>query len=445
MHRPGVVSAMRLRMVRRLLITLASAVAALTLVALPITQIGAAARTVVHLAVNISLSAPASVNAGSGIPVSVHVTAGGAPAVDKLIRFSIAGVEVGAAKTNFSGDAAKTLHGSIPPGAQTLTASYRGGGRYDAASASRTIVIVAAQLSIRVVPFVPNSVSVSIDGGAAIAADSAGYINASVPSGKRLTLQAIVQNPNPHVRVSFVEWSNGDTSATRSVHVGARFYTQIALQTSFLTPLTFEDGVGGHLPASELKDLNLVGPDGSTVTVAQKSAIWLSTPVPRRTTSGALEVGNQTYTLVTAYFQGVDVADQGLDRFVPSAGGRWTVRLRVFPMKLVTRNTVLGGQIGASVLVSGPGSSSRRLELSAHSATTILVPVGRYSVKILSGGFGPTVKVRVSRPATVPLPMITPIDIGGGGILIVVIVLGFLAMGPWRHRVVDWIFAGEMR
>jgi hypothetical protein len=436
---------MHLRIVRRLLITLAAVLAALTLVALPMTQIGVAARSVVHLAVNISLSAPASVSAGAAIPVSVHVSAGGGPVVLKLIRFYIAGVEVGAAKTNYSGDAAKSLHGSVPAGTQTLTAVFRGSGRYDAASASRSIVIVAAELSIRVVPFVPNSITVSINGGVPIAADSAGYINASVPSGKRITLQAVVQNPNPHIRVSFVEWSNGDTSTTRSVHVGAKYYTQIALQTSFLTPLIFEDGVGAHLPASELKDLNLVGPDGSTMTVRQKSAIWLSTPVPRRTTTGALEVGDQTYTLVTGDFHGVNVADQGLDRFVPSAGGRWTVRLRVFPMKLVTRNTVLGGQIGASVLVSGPGSSSRRLDLSDHGATTLLVPVGRYSVKILSGGFGPTVKVRVSRPATVPLPMITPIDIGGGGIIIVVIVLGFLAMGPWRHRVVDWIFAGQLR
>lgn len=446
MHRSWLRTATHCGPSRRLAIALASVISAGTLLLLPNSQVVAsAARPVVHLAVTISLSAPGSVSAGAAIPVSVHVSAGGAPVVRHLIRFYIAGVEVGAATTNYSGDATKSIRNSAPAGTQTLTAVFKGGGRLDPASTSRTIIIVAAELSIRLVPFVPNSVTVSIDGGPPIAADSAGYINANVVSGKRVTLHAVVQNPTPNVRVNFVEWSNGDTSAARSIHVGTRVYTQIALQASFLTPLKFEDGVGGRLPRSELRGMKLVGPEGAKITVGNHSAVWLSTPVPRRTPTGALAVGDQTYALVAADYHGVNVADQGLDRFVPSTGSSWTVRLRVYPMKLFTRNTVLGGQVGATVLVSGPAGSSRRLELSDRGPTTILVPVGRYSIKILSGGFGPAVKVRVSRAASVPMPMLTPIDLGGGVAVVLALVFGFLALGPWRRRVVEWVFAGELR
>ena len=404
-----------------------------------------AARAVPHYAVSISLSAPASVQAGTPIPVSVHVTAGGAPVVRHLIHFYIAGVDVGAVTTNYAGDGAKAIRNSVAAGAQTLTAVFRGSGRLNPASVSRPIVIVAAVLSIRVVPFVPNAVSVSINGGPPIPTNSGGYINADVPAGKRITLRASVQNPNPNVRVAFVQWSDGNTSESRSVHVGAHIYTQIALQASFLTPLKFEDGVGSPLPRSQLRGLKLVGPEGTNISVGSQSSVWLSTPVPRRSPTGALAVGDQTYALVAADYQGVNVGDQGVDRYVPSAGGIWTVRLRVYPMKLFTRNTILGGQVSATVLVSGPAGSHRRIQLSDRGPTTILVPVGRYTVKVLSGGFGPAVKVRISRAGSVPLPMLTPIDLGGGAALIAAVVLGFLALGPWRRRVVGWVFAGELR
>lgn len=427
------------------LLALASVAWALALLLPPSAQMVASARTAVHIGVSLSLSAPASVGAGAPLPVSVHISAGGFPLGRRLIRFYIAGVDVGAATTNYSGNASKSLRTSVPPGPQTLTAVFRGSGRYDPASASQTITIIAAALTIRVVPFVPNSVTVSIDGGPAIAPDSGGYINTQAPAGKRVTLHAVVQNPTPNVRVSFVEWSDGNTSTTRSIHIGAKVYTQIALEASFLTPLKFEDGVGAPLSRSQLRGMQLVGPQGTKIAVGSRSAVWLSTPVPRRTTSGALAVGDQTYTLVAADYQGVNVADQGNDRFVPSAGATWTVRLRVFPMKLFTRNTILGGQVAATVLVSGPDGSSRRLQLPDRGGTTILVPVGRYTVKILSGGYGPAVKVRVSRAASVPLPLLTPIDIGGGVAVVLVLLFGYLALGPWRRRVVAWVFAGQLR
>ena len=430
---------------RRHLVSLAAAAVAASLLVLSVgLAANVAAATREYIPVSISLSAPASVGAGAAIPVSVHVSAGGYPVVHHLIRFYIAGVEVGAITTNYSGDGAKSLRNTSPPGTQTLTAVFRGGGRLEPASASRTISIVAAQLSIRLVPYVPNAVTVSINGGVPFGADAAGYITADVTSGKRITLTVVTHDPTPNVRVSFVQWSNGDTSPIRSVHVGARLYTQIALQASFLTPLKFEDGVGSSLPRSQIQGVSLVGPDGTKVAVGNQAAAWLSTPVPRRTTSGALAVGNETYTMVTANYRGVNVANQGVDRFVPSAGGAWTVRLRVFPMTLFTRNTVLGGQVNATALLTGPAGLSRRLELSDRGTTTVMVPVGRYTVKILSGGFGPALKVRVSRAERVPLPMLTPIDIGGGVAAVLVVALAILGLGPWRRRVVDWVFAGEL-
>jgi len=40
--------------------------------------------------------------------------------------------------------------------------------------------------------------------------------------------------------------------------------------------------------------------------------------------------------------------------------------------------------------------------------------------------------------------MLTPIDIGGGVAAVLVVALAILGLGPWRRRVVDWVFAGEL-
>ncbi len=109
-----------------------------------------------HIVVNIALTAPASVTTGSPLRVSVVVTSSGYPVVNHLIRFYAAGLYLGAAKTNSSGYAATTLRQSLPAGTQRLIATYKGGGPIESATASQSITVVAAPLSIRVVPYVPE-------------------------------------------------------------------------------------------------------------------------------------------------------------------------------------------------------------------------------------------------------------------------------------------------
>ncbi|HVD04191.1 MAG TPA: hypothetical protein VNF75_08700 [Candidatus Dormibacteraeota bacterium] len=399
-----------------------------------------------HIVVNIALTVPTnSLTTGEPIPVSVVVTSSGVPVVKHLIRFYAAGAEVGGAKTNSSGYAATTIHAVLPAGIQTITAIFKGGGPIESARASRSVTVTAASLSIRVVPYIPKSIAVRVDGGPALAPDAEGYINTSLPVGGHLTLQAVLLTPPPNVRVTFVDWSNGDVSLTRTIKPHGRTYTQIALQVAYLTPLKFQDGLGRPLARSQVQGLSLTGPDGTKVAVGNQSAVWLTTPVPRRTSTGALAVGATTYALVAGYYKGVNVANQGVDRFVPSDGGTWTMRLAIFPLALIARNAFLGAQVGGTVAVTGPEGTTIHVVLPSRGQSTITVPSGLYAIKLVGGGFGPGLKVRVSRATSVPIPVITLLDIVGGAVAVAVAVLSLLALGPWRRRFVSWVFAGEVR
>ena len=429
---------------------LALALAAGVVAACQAGSLGALAATTVHkiapyIPVNIQLTAPARVTSGAPIAVSVVVTSSGVPVRDHLVRFYAAGIYLGAAKTNSVGHGSTNLRKALPAGTWTLLATYKGGGPIESATASQTITVVAAPLSIRVVPYVPHTIAVSIDGAAPVSPNADGFINEPLPKGGQVTLVAEVQNPSPNVRVSFVSWSNGDTSTTRVMSDRSHAYTQIALQLSYLTPIKFTTAAGVPIPPSQVRAVTLSGPDGTKVAVGSSGLAWLTTPAPRRSPTGQLTVGADTYTVVTANYLGVNVANQGKDRFSPGPGGLWKVALDVYPVSILSRNTVLGSQVAAAVLLHGQGSTSRLLHLPARGPLTLTLPSGRYSLKVKGGGFGPGLDFRVSGPTVVPVPLLTILDLAGGFLLLLLIAGGLLALGPGRKRLVAWMFAGDLR
>ncbi len=418
--------------------------------ALEVGSAGALAATTTHkiapyIPVNIQLTAPVKVTSGAPIAVSVVVTSSGVPVRDHLVRFYAAGIYLGATKTNSVGRGATTLRKALPVGTWTLLATYKGGGPIESATASQSITVVAAPLSIRVVPYVPHSIAVSIDGAAPVSPNSDGFINEPLPKGGQVTLVAEVQNPSSNVRVSFVSWSNGDTATTRVMSDRSHAYTQIALQVSYLTPIEFTTAAGVPIPPSQVQGVTLAGPDGTKVEVGSGGQAWLPTPAPRRSPTGQLTVGSDTYTAVSATYQGVNVANQGKDRFSPGPGGVWKVGLDVYLVSMVSHNTVLGAQVAATVLLHGPGSTSRLVHLPDRGPLTLTLPRGRYSLKVKGGGYGPGLDFRVSGPTVVPVPLLTILDLAGGVLLLLLLGGGLLALGPGRRRLVAWMFAGDLR
>ncbi|HUY09558.1 MAG TPA: Ig-like domain-containing protein [Candidatus Dormibacteraeota bacterium] len=383
--------------------------------------------------VNIALTVPATATTGDPFVISLGVSSSGVPVVKRLIRIYADGVEIAGIETNSAGDGSTTIRTALTAGSHTITAVFRGGGRIQSASASRTIVESAAPLSIRIVPYIPNSVSVTVNGGTPLVPNSEGFIVTNLTQGGKLTLDAILHNPAPGVRVTFVAWSNNDPSPVRTLDVRTKIYTQLAVQASYLTSLRFEDATGHRLSPAQLKGIQLSGPDGATLAPGTQSSVWLTTPVPRKTNTGALAVGADVYTVTSALFDGVNVADQGVDRFVPRPGGIWTVRLNVYPVTLYGKNLVLGGRAGVTVELTGPGTGKRRIALPARDQTTLLLPTGHYKVKLVGGGVGPALTMRVSRATSVPIPVLTMLDV----IIGVVLGLGILALlivfRPWRR------------
>lgn len=383
--------------------------------------------------VQIALSVPSSAITGDPLPISVEVTSSGVPVAKHLIRIYVDDTELAAVETNAEGRASTTLRTALATGTHTVTATFHGGGPIQPASASRTITISPAPLSIRVVPFIPNAVTVSVDGGPPLSPNVDGFITTPLAKGGHVTLQAVVHDPSSDVKVSFVSWSNNDVSPLRVVDVRQKLYTQLALQISYLTQLRFVDAAGDPMPPGSVSGVHLTGPDGQQIDQGRNFTVWLSTPVPRKTSTGALAVGADVYTATNAYYQAVNVADEGADRYIPRAGGVWTVRLAAYPVTIRAKNLFFGGGVTAKVAVTGAG---RRhvLQLGSAQGATLVVPRGRYTVRLLSGGLSPSLKIGVSRDSVVPMPVVTVLDL----IVLALIVLAIVALVILLHPMRRW-------
>ena len=386
--------------------------------------------------VTISLSLLATVSAGEPIPVSATLTSGGAPVAHRLVRFYVDNSEVVGAISIANGQASTTIRAAIPARAHTIKATFAGGGGYAAATASAALTVEVSTLSVHVVPAVAGTVTLSIDGGPPLTPDREGYINTDLTVGGKRSLQISVHDPSPGIKTTFVAWSNHDTSPTRVIRVEHDTYTQVAIQVAYLTLIRFQDAQGQPLSAHKVTKVSIDGPDG-VVDPVNDSKVWLSSPVPHLTSSGALAVGPDFYSLRTADYDGINVAKQGEDRVIPGILTTWTARLGVYPLTLYARDMLFGSQASGPALLTGPDGLVRQVNISPRDGSTVLLPGALYKIKFKGLGFSPSAKVRVSSEQSVPIKVFTVVDGLVLLLLVLVAALGLLAVSRWRSQLLS--------
>ena len=383
--------------------------------------------------VSISLNVLATVSAGEPIPVAATLTSGGAPLANRLVRFYVDGSEVAGAISAGNGQATTTIRDQIPAGTHSVKATFAGSTGYAPASTSSSLTVRISTLSVHVVPAVAGTVTLSIDGGAPLSPDREGYINTDLTVGGLRSLQIVVHDPSPGIKATFVEWSNHDTSPTRVIRIEHGVYTQVAIQVSYLTLLRFQDALGQPLSAQKVTNLSVAGPDGVVLPV-KGSKVWLTTPVPHSTSTGALAVGPDFYSLLSGEYDGVNAAKQGEDRVIPGILPVWTIRLGVYPLTLYGRDMIFGGQVAGPALLTGSAGLARHVNVAARDGSTLILPGGLYKIKFRGLGFAPTVKVRVSGEQSVPIKVFTPLDALVAFLVLLVLALGLLAASRWRSQ-----------
>jgi len=140
---------------------------------------------------------------------------------------------------------------------------------------------------------------------------------------------------------------------------------------------------------------------------------WLTLPPPPHT---ALRGQDQParFVLGSADFDGVSVANRGDAPYVPGPGRLWTIRLRVFSMRVHVRQPLLAHH-REQLMVRSDSGIERSAEANPNGEAVFGdLPRGLYSVTVEGARIGPGARVQVSRNQAVDVTVYTIWEIALG-------------------------------
>ena len=166
-----------------------------------------------------------------------------------------------------------------------------------------------------------------------------------------------------------------------------------------------------------------MGPAGHTLRVASSErAVWLTVPPPPISQHRAARPAR--YSLASASFDGVSVANRGDDGFTPDAGRPWRIKLRVYTLRVRVREPLLGGR-APQVVVRSDAGVERSAPTDARGVALVRqLPRDLYSVSPQGGQAGPPAVAQVTRDQLIDVPSYSAAELAVGALGAVMAIAG---------------------
>jgi hypothetical protein len=373
------------------------------------------------------------VKAGQAIVIQAILLSDSGPMRRTPVHLYFNGVKKVTLETNASGLITYRLHRNFPAGVWTVTAYYHGSRPrgLGATSATGTLTIQPLHLTLQALPGVAG-VSLAID-GRVYKTDASGAIHLDVASAGFHSLTASNASADPRIRLTFVRWSTGSGTATTRYHMLADETVYASFAMAFLTHVQIVDADGRSVQGPDLGQVTAVGPRGSVVQLWPSTGDqWLTLPPPSRTALAGTP-NDWHYSITSATYDGLSVANRGDSAFVPGPGKTWQVRLRLYTLSVHVRRPLVGPP-HTSVLVISQNGLGRSAAIDSSGYVILRdLPRGEYTVKVIGPGYSLPVATTMSRSQTVEVLASSPQEfvVAYEVAVIVVILFVLLARRRW--------------
>jgi hypothetical protein len=349
---------------------------------------------------------PSAIKAGQDIIVDATLTSYGTPIVGARVRFIVDGSDIHTEVTDGTGIAHFKQRGTIPAGTHQIDVVY------GAAGASGTVTVTPLALAIKAVPAVAG-VTVTLDDGRSAVSDSNGDMTFSVETAGIHTLKATMPPDQEKTRYTFARWSDDAIDAVRQVRVEQDTTIAVGLRIAYLTSIQFGDFDSRPLDAARVSGAALSGPNGEIMKLNRPyPPVWLQTALPAKYTGEVgLHVTPAPYAVSTAYYDSLNVASHGRERYLPVSPGTWKVKLLLFRLKLRARDAILGSNLSTPVTLTSTSGWTQTLHLNPDGQATVVLGRGNYVAFVHSAGVSPLAPIALSKSQTAIVPVITPIDL----------------------------------
>jgi hypothetical protein len=296
-------------------------------------------------------------------------------------------------------------------------------------------------LIVQTVPAVAG-VILTLDGTRSFVSQPNGLIVADVATRGDHTLSLTLPHDDDRTRFSFVRWGDESFQPDRQVRMHENHTLSVGLQVAYRTQVVFADPDGRPLDAARVSNVVFSGPDAEVIKLDDPSApMWLHTPLPaKHMGDNGLHVVTVPYALSRVDYDGLNVASDGQERYLPTAGGTWVMHLRLYHLTLRAKDALFGTRLSRRVTLTDPSGRQQQLRLDGNGQFSIVAGRGNYTAHVQAAGFSPLVPIALSRSQTADLSVITPIDLLVLGLTGVAIVAILLAVGrgrQWLLRIIQ--------
>ncbi|MFL6139093.1 MAG: hypothetical protein ACJ74O_15020 [Frankiaceae bacterium] len=210
----------------------------------------------------------------------------------------------------------------------------------------------------------------------------------------------------PHIRVAI-------RHVTIDAHhgVGQRVLL-MGLDVQAAVRFSFVDVAGKSVPPGRVTSVVLGGPHGQAIRVPAwqlAGPVWLA--ASRLTQTAPPQARPVKYTVDAVSTYGTNAVFAGGQRFDPVVQSTWLVRMHLYRLRVTAHDLVLGTSSGGTVVLTAPDGSQHRAVLHGGVAEFLQVPRGEYRLVVASGARDLDVPVRVARDQTVPMRVVSWLDV----------------------------------
>ena len=356
----------------------------------------------------------------------------GNPIDGEHIFINANGIYLGQAKSDATGIFLLKVHKKLDAGKYIIQATFGGSRFFSGSDFSIPLQINPAQLVVQTVP--PLSGVPFRMNGMKVLSDENGYATFQFKKSGTYRLEVLIDEfKNPSVRIEFGRWGEEDYETFRDIKVPADDVIQVGLNVFHHVSQKFVDLSGFPVSPDRITEYTIKSAQGDVFTYTNNQPGWIpSSRIARRITG--LEETKLLYSTVSVTVDGSNVVNQSQQKFYASPNDTWQISLLLYSLQINARDGLFASPVGKNIELQFPDGKIVKYPLdSSGNAQIHSLARGLYTFKIdgVNGLANPT-PVALSRNQIVDVKVITFLDVGIVGFLVLVLVFGLIIYGrPW--------------
>ena len=381
----------------------------------------------------ISLVPLVNVNLGDKFEIIGSIQdSSGNPIENEHIFVSANGNYLGQAKSDATGIFLLKVNKKLDAGKYIIQATFQGSRFFSASEFSTPLQVNMAYVVVQTVP--PLSGVPFRMNGMKVLSDENGNAKFQFRQTGTYRLEVLVDEyKNSSVRIEFGRWSEESYENFRDIKVPTDDVIQVGLNVFLQVSQKFVDLSGLPVPFERITEFTIKSAQGDVFTYTDNQPKWIpSSRIARRITG--LEETKLLYSTVSVTVDGSNVVNQSQQKFYPSPNGTWQISLLLYSLQINARDGLFASPVGKNIELQFPDGKIVKYPLdSSGNAQIHSLARGLYTFKIdgVNGLANPT-PVALSRNQIVDVKVITFLDVGIVGFLVLVLVFGLIVYGrPW--------------